>query len=71
MNLMDGKLNYPAVVLRALTLMLEASSKKRIQNPFGWTWACLHGKTEGINPWVQLITAREETQRFGPSRSPP
>ena len=71
MNLMRGRLDYPGLVLRALNLMLEASRKQRIQNPFGWTWSCLHGTPEGLPPWVHLPTALEEEHRNGSPRPPP
>lgn len=59
-NLQGDKINYPELVLRAVRLMLKASEKKRILNPFGWLWSCLHGNGDGTTPWVQLLTADEE-----------
>jgi hypothetical protein len=59
-NLLGEKINYPELVLRAVRLMLKSSQKKRILNPFGWLWSCLHGNGDGTTPWVQLITAEEE-----------
>jgi hypothetical protein len=59
-NLQGEKINYPELVLRAVKLMLKASQKHRIVNPFGWLWSCLHGNGDGTTPWVQLLTADEE-----------
>ncbi len=66
-----GRPDFPAVVLRALGLLLEASTNRRIDNPFGWVWSCIHGTPEGMPPWVHLRTAAEEAGRTGPTRSPP
>jgi len=70
-NLTGGKPDFPGLVIRALNLMLEASKKQRIQNPFGWVWSCLHGTPEGKPPWVHLLTAPEEARRISSPRSPP
>ena len=70
-NLTGGKPDFPGLVIRALNLMLEASKKQRIQNPFGWVWSCLHGSPEGMSPWVHLLTAPEEARRISAPRSPP
>jgi len=59
-NLLGEKIHYAELVLRALRLMLQASDKARIANPFGWMWTCLHGNGDGTLPWVQLLTADEE-----------
>ncbi len=59
-------ITYPDLVFRAISLMLEASTKIRIQNPFGWLWASLHGTGDGAAPWVQLLTAEEERLRNRP-----
>jgi hypothetical protein len=59
-SILDEKVNYPELVLRALRLMLRSSQKTRITNPFGWMWTCLHGNGDGAHPWVQLLTADEE-----------
>ena len=59
-SILDEKVNYPELVLRALRLMLRSSQKTRITNPFGWMWTCLHGNGDGSHPWVQLLTADEE-----------
>ena len=59
-NLLGEKIHYAELVLRALRLMLKASEKTRITNPFGWAWSCLHGKGDGTLPWVQLMTLEEE-----------
>ncbi len=59
-NVLTEKVNYPELVLRALRLMLKASEKARIANPFAWMWTCLHGNGDGTLPWVQLLTAEEE-----------
>ena len=59
-NLNHETINYPELVLRAVRLMLRSSEKKRIQNPTGWIWTCLHGNGDGTSPWVQLLTADEE-----------
>ncbi len=59
-NILTEKVNYPELVLRALRLMLKASEKTRITNPFAWMWTCLHGNGNGTLPWVQLLTADEE-----------
>jgi hypothetical protein len=60
-KILHEKINYPELVLRALQLMLKASEKTRITNPFGWLWTCLHGNGDGTTPWVQLLTAEEES----------
>lgn len=60
-KLLGEKIQYPELVLRALKLMLKSSEKTRIVNPFGWLWTCLHGNGDGTTPWVQLMTADEET----------
>ena len=59
-NLLGEKTHYAELVLRAVRLMLRASEKTRITNPFGWMWTCLHGNGDGTHPWVQLLTADEE-----------
>jgi hypothetical protein len=59
-NLLGEKTHYAELVLRAVRLMLKASEKTRITNPFGWMWTCLHGNGDGTHPWVQLLTADEE-----------
>ncbi len=59
-NLNHETINYPELVLRAARLMLRSSEKKRIQNPTGWLWSCLHGNGDGTTPWVQLLTSDEE-----------
>jgi hypothetical protein len=60
-KILHEKIHYPELVLRALQLMLKASEKTRIANPFGWLWTCLHGNGDGTTPWVQLLTAAEES----------
>jgi hypothetical protein len=70
-NLTAGRPDFPALVIRGLRLMLEATTKQRIQNPFGWVWSCIHGTPEGMPPWVHQTTALEESARVGSSRSPP
>jgi len=60
-KILHEKIHYPELVLRALQLMLKASEKTRITNPFGWLWTCLHGNGDGTTPWVQLLTADEES----------
>ena len=60
-NINHERINYPKLVLRAVRLMLRSSERKRIQNPTGWLWSCLHGNGDGTTPWVQLLTADEET----------
>jgi hypothetical protein len=76
-KLLGEKINYPKLVLRALGLMLKASEKTRIVNPFGWMWSCLHGNGDGTTPWVQLLTAEEEqsfsslARRIIPGGRPP
>jgi hypothetical protein len=60
-KILNEKIHYPELVLRALQLMLKASQKTRITNPFGWLWTCLHGNGDGTTPWVQLLTAEEES----------
>ena len=59
-NLLGEKTHYAELVIRAVRLMLKASDKTRITNPFGWMWTCLHGNGDGTHPWVQLLTADEE-----------
>jgi hypothetical protein len=61
MNLLEGDPTYPNVVRRAVGMMLQASRKKRITNPYGWLWTCLHGNAGGTTPWVQLATLQEES----------
>jgi len=61
-KILHEKIHYPELVLRALQLMLKASEKTRIANPFGWLWTCLHGNGDGTTPWVQLLTADEESK---------
>lgn len=65
-NLQGDKVNYPELVLRAVLLMLKASEKHRILNPFGWLWSCLHGNGDGTTPWVQLLTPDEERKASTP-----
>jgi Domain of unknown function (DUF4373) len=60
-KILHEKIHYPELVIRALHLMLKASEKTRITNPFGWLWTCLHGNGDGTTPWVQLLTADEES----------
>ncbi len=60
-NINNERINYPELVLRAIRLMLRSSEKKRIQNPGGWLWSCLHGNGDGTTPWVQLLSAEEES----------
>ena len=60
-KILHEKIHYPELVLRALHLMLKASEKTRIANPFGWLWTCLHGNGDGTTPWVQLLSADEES----------
>ncbi len=60
-KILHEKVHYPELVLRALQLMLKASGKTRIVNPLGWMWSCLHGNGEATTPWVQLLTAEEES----------
>jgi hypothetical protein len=60
-KILHEKIHYPELVIRALQLMLKASEKTRIANPFGWLWTCLHGNGDGTTPWVQLLTADEES----------
>jgi len=59
-SILDEKVNYPELVLRALRLMLRSSERTRITNPFGWMWSCLHGNGDDTLPWVQLLAADEE-----------
>jgi len=59
-KLLGEKINYPELILRALSLLLSTNAKGKIDNPFGWMWTCLHGNGNGTKPWVQLITASEE-----------
>jgi hypothetical protein len=61
-KILHEKIHYPELVLRALQLMLKAREKTRITNPFGWLWTCLHGNGDGTTPWVQLLTADEESK---------
>lgn len=60
-KILHEKIHYPELVLRALQLMFKASGKTRIVNPLGWMWSCLHGNGEATTPWVQLLTADEES----------
>jgi hypothetical protein len=59
-NILRDKISYPEIVIRALSLMLKTLENKKIANPFGWIWTCLHGNGNGVKPWVQLLTAEEE-----------
>lgn len=70
-NLLGETINYPELVLRAVSLMLRSSVKHRIVNPLGWLWSCLHGNGDGTTPWVQLITADEEKTGSRKSLRPP
>ena len=68
-KILHEKIHYPELVLRALQLMLKASGKTRIANPFGWLWSCMHGNSDGTTPWVQLLTAKEESNIVSHLRS--
>jgi len=46
---------HAELVLQALKLMLETSERRRIANPAGWIWSCLHGSAEGSGPWIQAM----------------
>lgn len=59
-NVQGGEVKYAELVLRAIRLMLRASERQRITNPFGWVWSCLHGNGDGTTPWVALLTRDEE-----------
>ena len=59
-RVLDEKVNYPELVLRALRLMLKASETTNILNPYGWMLSCLQGNSDGTLPWVQLLTSEEE-----------
>jgi hypothetical protein len=61
-NILGLGVTYPRIVCRAVQLMLEASARKRIANPFGWIWTALNGNGEGTAPWVNMLTADEERQ---------
>jgi hypothetical protein len=50
-----GTFSYPELVVRALKVMLESSERRRIANPAGWLWACLHGSADGAGPWIQMM----------------
>ena len=50
-----GSIRFPELVVRALKLMLQASEQRRIANPAGWIWSCLHGNLEGTGPWIQMM----------------
>jgi hypothetical protein len=64
MNLLHGDATFPQIILRAVTLMLQASEKKRIRDPFAWIWSCMFGSGNGgTPPWVQLMSAKEEQGR--------
>lgn len=67
-NVQGGEVRYADLILRAIRLMLKASERQRITNPFGWLWTCLHGNGDGTSPWVQLLTASEEA--VGPYKPP-
>lgn len=69
-KLLGEKVHYPELVLRALKLMLKSSERTRIVNPFGWIWTCLHGNGDGTTPWVQLLSAEEETSLGASIRRP-
>ena len=71
-------ITYPDLVLRAVQLMLDSSTKTRITNPFGWLWACLHGSgRNGSSSWAQALTSRQkallvrQVTYSAPPRSPP
>lgn len=51
----DASAGYGELVLQALKLMLETSERRRITNPAGWIWSCLHGSAEGSGPWIQAM----------------
>jgi len=50
-----GAAGHADLVLQALKLMLETSERRRIANPAGWIWSCLHGSAEGAGPWIQAM----------------
>lgn len=56
------------LVVQALKLMLETSERRRIANPAGWIWSCLHGSAEGTGPWIQAMR-RNGTSSAGPTRT--
>ena len=70
-RVLDEKVHYPELVLRALRLMLKASGTVRISNPYGWMLSCLQGNSDGTLPWVQLMTAEEEINMASSSRRRP
>jgi hypothetical protein len=51
----DATAGYGELVLQALKLMLETSERRRIANPAGWIWSCLHGSAEGSGPWIGAL----------------
>ena len=59
---------YGELVLQALKLMLETSERRRIANPAGWIWSCLHGSAEGSGPWIQA-TRRNGSSATGLHRA--
>jgi len=59
-KILGENINYPELVMRALNLLLKKSEKSKVNNPFGWLWACLHGNGNGKTAWVQLLTSDEE-----------
>jgi hypothetical protein len=66
-NVQGGEVKYTELVLRAIRLMLDASTRQRITNPFGWVWSCLNGNGDGTTPWVALLTSAEESNNALPS----
>ena len=56
-----GLASYPEIVLQALRQMLEASEQRRIANPAGWIWSCLHGNGEGTGPWIHMLKDNRRT----------
>jgi hypothetical protein len=65
MNFFPDKYSFSQVVLRAISLMLESSEKRRIRDPFAWVWTCLFGSdSSGTPSWVQLVSRSEESRRI-------
>ena len=64
----DGADGHAELVLQALKLMLETSERRRIANPAGWIWSCLHGSAEGSGPWIHA-TRRNGSSATGPHRA--
>jgi hypothetical protein len=61
-RILQEDVRYPDLVVRAIELMLKASEKTHLSNPFGWVWACLNSVGGGGTPWGGLIESKERRE---------